>query len=90
MPLYTYTCQSHGVFEAWAKMADSDRPVPCPTCAAPSPRALAKPMLVKGASAEDGAEASEGCGLEGCGMGACGEEGCFADEGHVCGEGCAH
>ncbi len=92
MPLYTYTCATHGIFEAWGTIAQSDAPMPCPMCQALSPRALAKPMLAKGASesAANGGEAGEGCGFEGCGMGACGSEGCFADGGHVCGEGCVH
>lgn len=89
MPLYTYTCRIHGEFEAWAKMAESDAPMPCPSCAEAAPRALARPMIAKGGGDADlgsdmaggdmagcdmaGSEMG-GCGLEGCGMGACGME----------------
>ncbi len=87
MPLYTYTCTTHGEFKAWAKMSESDAPAPCPTCATVSPRALARPMIAKGA-AESGGSSEAGCGLEGCGMGTCGLDG--GGDGHVCGAGCAH
>ncbi|MCL6607713.1 MAG: zinc ribbon domain-containing protein [Geminicoccaceae bacterium] len=90
MPLYTYTCSTHGEFKAWGKMSESDAPMPCPTCSTVSPRALAKPMVAK--SGEAGAEVAggEGCGLEGCGMGACASEGGGFGGGHVCGAGCVH
>ena len=32
MPLYTYSCDEHGEFAAWARMSDSDAPQPCPAC----------------------------------------------------------
>jgi putative FmdB family regulatory protein len=88
MPLYTYTCATHGEFEAWGKMSESDAPMPCPTCSAASPRALARPMIAKGAG-EAGGSDDVGCGMEGCGMGACGMDG-GSDGGHVCGAGCVH
>lgn len=96
MPLYTYTCRTHGEFKAWAKMAESDAPMPCPSCAVDAPRALARPMIAKGGGDADlGADMAgcdmEGCGMEGCGMGACGMEAGGADAGgHVCGAGCMH
>lgn len=65
MPLYTYTCQDHGEFSAWGKMAESDNPQPCPTCAELAPRALARPAIAGG---RDVASA-----MGACGMGACGE-----------------
>lgn len=92
MPLYTYTCSQHGVFQAWGKMAESDAPMPCPTCATLSPRALAKPMVTKGGEgdAESTLAGGESCGMEGCGMGACAAEGNGFGGGHVCGAGCMH
>jgi putative FmdB family regulatory protein len=80
MPLYTYDCPEHGVFKDWSSMSESDRPHACPTCAAPARRALARPMLGKGAEAgrpsfacdvgdRVGARAAGGgCG---CGAGGC-------------------
>lgn len=89
MPLYTYTCRTHGEFKAWGKMAESDAPQPCPSCATVSPRALARPMVAKGEGG-DGDTGDLGCGMEGCGMGACGAEAGLGDGGHVCGAGCMH
>lgn len=91
MPLYTYTCRTHGEFKAWAKMAESDAPMPCPSCAVAAPRALARPMVAKGGGDADLGADLGGCGMEGCGMGACGMEAGGADAGgHVCGAGCVH
>lgn len=89
MPLYTYTCSTHGEFKAWGKMSESDAPMPCPTCATASPRALARPMVAKGAGEGSGGSDDFGCGLEGCGAGACGM-GDGGESGHVCGAGCVH
>ena len=66
MPLYTYTCAEHGEFSAWGTMRESDAPQPCPSCAEPASRALARPML--GGRSEGEAVACGGCG-EGMGMG---------------------
>ncbi|MEK0084532.1 zinc ribbon domain-containing protein [Benzoatithermus flavus] len=68
MPLYTYHCDQHGEFSAWGKMSESDAPQPCPTCAEPAPRALARPAI--GGRSDDGGASFEG----GCGEGACASE----------------
>jgi putative FmdB family regulatory protein len=83
MPLYTYTCRDHGEFAAWGKMSESDAPRPCPSCAAPAPRALAHPA-VGGRAGEEGWSA----GGSGEGMGA--GDGPAMGGGHVCGAGCMH
>ncbi|MAK92100.1 MAG: formamidase [Oceanospirillaceae bacterium] len=43
MPLYDYKCQSHGVFQELAPMAEHDQPKPCPQCAAMSARVIVLP-----------------------------------------------
>lgn len=78
MPLYTYDCADHGVFKDWSSMSESDRPGTCPICAALAPRAMARPMLAKGATAgrpsfacdvgDRAGAARAGCG---CGAGGC-------------------
>lgn len=81
MPLYTYACDDHGEFSAWGKLATSDEPQPCPSCAAPAARALARPAI-GGRGGEDG-------GFDGCGATDC----CATQPavgGHVCGSGCVH
>ncbi|HMR32972.1 MAG TPA: zinc ribbon domain-containing protein [Geminicoccaceae bacterium] len=82
MPLYTYACDHHGEFSAWGKLATSDEPQPCPSCATPAPRALARPAI-GGRGGEDG-------GFEGCGAGDCCTAPSPAAGGHVCGAGCVH
>ena len=74
MPLYTYTCSDHGEFSAWGRMATSEEPQPCPSCAAPAPRALARPAIGSRADAAAGAMAACGEGMcapigPGAGMG---------------------
>jgi putative FmdB family regulatory protein len=81
MPLYTYQCRDHGEFSAWAQMASSDQPQPCPSCATPAERALARPMIA-GKGADNAADL-------GCGSGACAAPP-PGPGGHVCGAGCAH
>lgn len=82
MPLYTYTCREHGEFSAWGRLATSEAPEPCPTCAEPAPRALARPNVSHG----DGGEVS--CFGDGaCASGACERP---APSAHVCGSGCLH
>jgi putative FmdB family regulatory protein len=80
MPLYTYDCAEHGVFKDWASMSESDQPHACPTCAAPSRRAMARPMLGKRGGAErpsfacdvgDRIGSPAGGGGCGCGAGGC-------------------
>jgi putative FmdB family regulatory protein len=66
MPLYTYTCDGHGEFAAWATMSESDAPRPCPGCEEPAPRALARPAV--GGRAGGGEEAA--CGTGACAAGA--------------------
>jgi putative FmdB family regulatory protein len=79
MPLYTYTCQEHGEFSGWGQMTTSEQPQACPACAAPSPRALARPA-VGGHATGDGGSSSHG---QAAGAGP-------SPMGHVCGAGCAH
>lgn len=62
MPRYNYECTSCGPFAAWATIAASDEPAECPSCDAPSERALAAPFVGSGAPAPAPV----------CGMGACG------------------
>ena len=82
MPLYTYTCDSHGQFSAWGQMSESEAPQPCPSCESPAPRALARPAI-GGRNGES--EMS-------CGMGACESPGSMASmAGGCCGGGaCVH
>ncbi len=70
MPLYTYTCDEHGEFAAWARMSDSETPQPCPTCNVAASRALARPAV---GSSGEAASASPGAapklGGHSCGAG---------------------
>ena len=79
MPLYTYICQEHGEFSGWGQMSTSEQPQSCPSCAAPSPRALARPAVSAGSAGSDGGK-SPGSAT-GAGP---------SPMGHVCGAGCAH
>lgn len=95
MPLYTYTCKSHGTFKAWNKMEASAEAQACPSCATMAPRALAAPAI--GRSDSDGFDMGGAddmggmCGMGGCGEGMCGSEGMAEmGGGHVCGTGCVH
>ncbi|WP_134680458.1 FmdB family zinc ribbon protein [Paracoccus ravus] len=46
MPTYDYICTGCGSFEAYASMADFDKPHDCPWCAGPARRAmLTAPLL---------------------------------------------
>ena len=81
MPLYTYTCDSHGQFQAWGQMSESEAPQPCLTCEEPAPRALARPAI--------GGRSSEA--EIGCGMGACEGMGSMPSMGGCCdGGACVH
>jgi putative FmdB family regulatory protein len=83
MPLYTYRCDAHGEFSAWGKMSESEAPQPCPDCAEPAPRALARPMI--GGRSEGGDASFAGA----CGEGACAPE--RPSMGGCCGGGaCMH
>ena len=75
MPLYTYTCDEHGEFAAWARMSDSETPQPCPACNVAASRALARPAV---GSSGEGASASAGSGAT------------PSFGGHSCGAGCVH
>jgi putative FmdB family regulatory protein len=46
MPLYPYTCNDCGDFQAWRSMAACDQPAPCPRCGTPSRRAVAAPRIL--------------------------------------------
>jgi putative FmdB family regulatory protein len=79
MPLYTYQCTHHGEFAAWGSMSESEAPQPCPSCAAPAPRALARPAI--------GGRSGEPATAGGCGEAACAVErpsfgGCGCGAGH--------
>lgn len=84
MPLYTYTCRDHGEFSAWGKMAESDSPQPCPACAEPAPRALARPAIAGGRDTP----AMNACGMGGCEGASAGSAPAMG--GHCCGAGCVH
>ena len=45
MPLYSYVCKTHGVFDTWRNMSESARPSPCPACRRPARRAIATPFV---------------------------------------------
>ena len=45
MPLYNYVCLSHGEFDCWRPMSESDEPSPCPACGESAPRAISAPSL---------------------------------------------
>lgn len=88
MALYTYSCDEHGEFSAWARMSESDAPRPCPSCEEPAPRALARPA-VGGRSGDAGDDA--GYGIGGCGQGMCASDGPSMTGGGCCGGGaCVH
>lgn len=38
MPQYDYSCETHGNFEAFARMSECENPQPCPECGAEAPR----------------------------------------------------
>lgn len=78
MPLYTYACADHGEFTAWGRLATSDAPEPCPSCAEPAPRALARPAVSTGAVVGSAAD---------CASSACERP---APAAHMCGAGCMH
>jgi putative FmdB family regulatory protein len=46
MPLYPYTCNDCGDFQAWRSMAACDQPAACPRCGTPSRRAVAAPRIL--------------------------------------------
>ena len=43
MPLYSYKCTDHGVFDAFAAMKDYEKPCVCPQCLVVCPRVLSLP-----------------------------------------------
>lgn len=89
MPLYTYSCDDHGEFSAWGRMAESEAPQPCPTCTTPAPRALAHPAIGGGRSAGGDAAGAMACGMGGCGEGMA--DGPAVGGGACCGGGaCVH
>jgi putative FmdB family regulatory protein len=49
MPTYDYGCACCGRFTESRPMAEFALPQPCPTCGAPSPRALTSPAISGGA-----------------------------------------
>ena len=84
MPLYTYECDDCGEFSAWARMDESGTAQPCPACAEPGQRALARPSL--------GGRQAEASGAY-CGPSGCGDSQSFGGMGGGCGcgaGGCAH
>lgn len=68
MPLYTYACDDHGQFSAWGRMSESDQAQPCPSCAGPALRALARPAI-GGRSGDGRDDMAASCGMGACGMG---------------------
>ena len=53
MPVYDYKCREHGLFNTLATMADSAKPVECPTCRALSPRVIVLPPEIAAMNAAD-------------------------------------
>ena len=45
MPLYEFSCDSCGNFEAWRTLAEIDKPMPCPQCEATTKRVFSPPMV---------------------------------------------
>lgn len=45
MPLYDYTCQNCGDFEAWRRMAELEIPLPCPDCESIAVRLFIAPNI---------------------------------------------
>ena len=45
MPLYEYSCDSCGQFEAWRTLAELDTPMLCPSCEATVKRVFSPPMV---------------------------------------------
>jgi putative FmdB family regulatory protein len=45
MALYEYVCATHGTFSDWRPMKDSALDAPCPSCGAPSRRAVSVPHV---------------------------------------------
>jgi putative FmdB family regulatory protein len=46
MPLYPYTCDDCGDFQAWRSMAACDQSAACPHCGVLSRRAVAAPRIL--------------------------------------------
>ena len=45
MPLYSYKCPAHGVFDALSSIAERADALPCAACRQPSPRVISSPHL---------------------------------------------
>jgi putative FmdB family regulatory protein len=45
MPTYEYECQSHGSFDLYRPMRESEKPGHCPVCGGASARAVTAPNL---------------------------------------------
>ena len=45
MPLYEFSCNSCGQFEAWRTLAELDTPMSCPSCEATAKRVFSPPMV---------------------------------------------
>jgi putative FmdB family regulatory protein len=46
MPLYSYECQSHGVFDLMRPMSRSGEDAPCPSCGQGSGRLITAPLVL--------------------------------------------
>ena len=45
MPIYSYECPSHGIFDAWRKMSRASLSARCPNCRQPARRGISTPAL---------------------------------------------
>lgn len=45
MPLYEFSCDYCGQFEAWRTLSELDTPMSCPGCAATTKRIFSPPMI---------------------------------------------
>ncbi len=45
MPLYSYICDRHGLFDDWRSMSESGAPTACPACGKDAARAISAPAL---------------------------------------------
>ena len=46
LPLYEYSCESCGPFDAFRSLADRDKPMPCKSCSALAIRLFSPPTLL--------------------------------------------
>lgn len=57
MPVYAYTCERCGPFDALRHVSDAGRDTPCPACQLPAPRRFTAPVILGAAAARREARA---------------------------------